>query len=287
MNQLRHGDSMCEEHDHISISSSESNDAVSDIVEVFSEEVACEPPLSPNTLIDIECSTHASEPTEPHHRPFVDSVETIACDVPTYDGVPDVGYEYSPSPCEHPVALIHDIPAASSTNIVSEDDFSDFGFMRHDVTIPAFARTDLPVRPFAFGYVCSGDRGVGRVQGDGDAAAGPPPLPSLPTTPVSIVSAPVDPQWFGLRDTDHDHISDSHMEECHADEDDGYDSEYEKSLMSHSDSAVVPHRSMDSVDTHVSSLRSINPPYGGTSTCTRCVCLARCGACGRDLRVLR
>lgn len=268
MNQHQHdGDS---EHDHISVSSSESNDAVSDIVESISSD--------PNGSI-------AGEPTEP------DSGEPHAYDVPTYDsydGGTAVGYEFSPSPFEHQVAVIHEIPSITSTNRVSDDDFSDFGFMRHDVTRPAFVRPDLPVRPFAFGYVCSGDRGIGRVQGDGDAAAGPPPLPSLPTTPVSIVSAPVEPQWFGLRDTDIDGMRDSHMDDCHDDGDDGHNSEYDplESLMSHSDSAsacaLVPYRSMDSADTHV-----INSSYDGTPACTRCVCLAQCGACGRDLRVLR
>ena len=145
MNQHQHdGDS---EHDHISVPSSESNDAVSDIVESISSD--------PNGSI-------AGEPTEP------DSGEPHAYDVPTYDsydGGTAVGYEFSPSPFEHQVAVIYEIPSITSTNRVSDDDFSDFGFMRHDVTRPAFARPDLPVRPFAFGYVCSGDRGIGRVQG--------------------------------------------------------------------------------------------------------------------------
>lgn len=141
---------------------------------------------------------------------------------------------------------------------------------------------DLP--PFRF-------RGPGHgVQGDGDAAGGPP---SLPTTPPSITSGEVDPQDF--EDLPGPPIPTPDSDYYDPEDDDGRASDSRDSMDRamhefHDEHLPIvlppPDMHMDSVGAGDHGGR---PPHGSSTSgeCRTCVCIRRCPTCGRELRLPR
>ena len=136
---------------------------------------------------------------------------------------------------------------------------------------------DLP--PFRFLGPRNGE------QGDGDAAGGPP---SLPTTPPSITSGEVDPQDF--EDLPGPPIPTPDSEYYELEDGDGLASDSRDSMDGSMHEGhdghlpiVLPPPDIGGADW------GGRPPHGLSTSgeCRTCICMRRCPTCGRELRLPR